>query len=256
VGKTQSHPGDDLRSATMKFLLAILVLFGPLVQAAEGHIVLPKQAWSFEGARAAWDKDELYRGYTVATQVCMACHSFKYVSHRDLMRVGFTEAEVQTLAKALNMDINAKLKTGMDEATAQETFGKVPPDLSLMNRARAGFADYTYALLTGYSENPAEIAQALPNGVPAGAHFNKYYPGHAIAMPNALTGPDLVTYHDGKAASVEQMARDVTAFMQWTAEPELMERQQLGMYVLIYLILFTLLAYFTKRVIWKDVKGH
>lgn len=224
---------------------------------AGGGVELPhRKDWSFEGLRAGWDKDELYRGYTVATQVCMACHSFKYVSHRDLMQVGFTEAEVQTLAKALTMDVNAKLISGMDEATAKETFGKVPPDLSLMNRARKGGADYGYWLLHGYSEDPALIAKSLPGGVPAGAHFNKYYPGHAIAMPNPLTGDGLVTYHDGKAATVDQMAHDVTTFMQWTAEPERFSRAQTGVFVLIYLLIFTLLAYFTKRVIWKDVKGH
>lgn len=241
----------------MKLLLsALLVLAAPLAMAGEGVELPHRKDWSFEGVRAGWNKDELYRGYTVATQVCMACHSFKYVSHRDLMRVGFTEAEVQTLAKALNMDINAKLLTGMDEATAKETFGKVPPDLSLMNRAREGGPDYAYWLLHGYSEDAAEIAKYLPNGVPTGAHFNKYYPGHAIAMPNPLTGEGLVTYHDGKPATVDQMAHDVTTFMQWTAEPERFDRQRTGVFVLIYLILFTLLAYVTKRVIWKDVKGH
>lgn len=240
----------------MKIVLAALLVLSPFAYASEGVDLPHRKDWSFEGVRAGWNKDELYRGYTVATQVCMACHSFKYVSHRDLMRVGFTEAEVQTLAKALNMDINAKLLTGMDEATAKETFGKVPPDLSLMNRARAGGPDYAYWLLHGYSEDAATIAKYLPNGVPPGAHFNKYYPGHAIAMPNPLTGDDLVTYHDGTKATIDQMAHDVTTFMQFTAEPERFDRQRTGVFVLIYLLLFTLLAYFTKRVIWKDVKGH
>ncbi len=240
----------------MKFLFTALLLLAPFSYAGGGVELPHRSDWSFQGLRAGWDKDELYRGYTVATQVCMACHSFKYVSHRDLMRVGFTEAEVQTLAKALNMDINAKLLTGMDEATAKETFGKVPPDLSLMNRARVGGADYTAALLHGYSEDPAEIAKYFPSGLPQGAYFNKYYPGHAIAMANPLSGPDLVTYHDGKPATVDQMTKDVTTFMQFTAEPERFERNHTGVFVLIYLVLFTLLAYFTKRVIWKDVKGH
>jgi ubiquinol-cytochrome c reductase cytochrome c1 subunit len=245
-----------MRKLHVALLIAAWSLpFGAWAAGGEGP-ELPKMAWSFEGLRAGWDKDELYRGYTVATQVCLACHSFKYISHRDMMRVGFTEAEVQTLAKALNLDVNAKLISGMDEATAKETFGKVPPDLSLMNRARPGGADYSHALLTGYSDDPAVIAKYLPNGVPVGANFNKYYPGFAIAMANPLSGPDLVTYHDGTAASVEQMSRDVSVFMQWTSEPERFERNHMGVYVLIYLIIFTLLAYATKRVIWKDVKGH
>jgi ubiquinol-cytochrome c reductase cytochrome c1 subunit len=223
---------------------------------AAGAVQVPAQKWSFNGLHGKYDKDEIYRGYMVATNVCMACHSFKYISHRDMMRVGFTESEVQTLAKALDMTIDDKLLTAQDDATATEIFGKVPSDLSLMNKARPGLADYTYALLTNYSENTTEIAHALPDGLPEGAHFNRVFPGHAIAMPNPLTGPDMVTYHDGTAATVDQMARDVTTFMQWTAEPERIERQNLGLFVILYLIIFTLLTYLTKRVIWKDVKGH
>lgn len=242
-----------------RYLIAIallaLGLAAPAAHASEGS-ELPAQKWTFDGLNGKYDKDEIYRGYTVATNVCLACHSFKYVSHRDLMRVGFTESEVQTLAKALNMTIDQKLLTAQDDATAIETFGKVPPDLSLMTKAREGLADYVYAILTGYSENEEEIKHALPNGLPPGAHFNKAFPGHAIAMPAPLTGPDMVTYHDGKAASVEQMAHDVTTFMQWSAEPERIERQHLGLFVLLYLIIFTALAYLSKRVIWKDVKGH
>lgn len=228
----------------------------PLASFAAEGVKVPEQKWTFEGLKGTYDKDELLRGYTVATQVCMACHSFKYISHRDMMRAGFTEAEVQTLAKALNISIDKKLMTAQDDATAIETFGKIPPDLSLMNKARAGLADYTYAVLTSYSENAEEIKHAFPNGLPAGASYNKYFPGHAIAMPNPLTGPDMVTYHDGKPATVEQMAHDVTTFMQWTAEPERIERQRLGLFVLLYLVILTGLLYATKRTIWKDVKDH
>lgn len=243
----------------MKYsILALSLLATALVAtpfAAEG-VQLEKQQWSFQGLRGNYDKDQVLRGYTVFTNVCMACHSAKYVSHRDMMRAGFTESEVQALAKTLNMNIDQKLLTAQDDQTAVETFGKVPPDLSLMTKARAGLADYTYAVLTGYSEDPELIAHTFPQGLPQGAHYNKVFPGHAIAMPNPLTGPDMVTYHDQTPASVEQMAKDVTLFMQWAAEPERVERQHMGLYVILYLIIFTILAYFTKRVIWKDVKGH
>jgi ubiquinol-cytochrome c reductase cytochrome c1 subunit len=242
----------------MRLLLLLLMALGltPMAHAAGGNIAIPQKAWPFQGIRAAWDKDELYRGYTVATQVCLACHSFKYVSHRDLMRVGFTEAEVKKLADALQKGVDDKLLSGMDEATAKDTFGKLPPDLSVMNIARAGLADYTYALLHGYSDNSATIAKYLPGGLPEGAYFNKYYPGHAIAMANPLSGPDLVTYHDGTAATVDQMAHDVTVFMEWTAQPERIERQRLGVYVRIYLLIFTGRLYLSKRAIWRNVKGH
>lgn len=217
---------------------------------------IEKQPWSFQGLRGSYDKDQVLRGYTVFTNLCMACHSAKYVSHRDMMRAGFTEAEVQALAKNLNMTLDQKLLTAQDDQTAIETFGKVPPDLSLMTKARQGLADYTYAVLVGYSEDPELITHSFPQGLPQGAHYNKAFPGHAIAMPNPLTGPDMVTYHDETPASVEQMAKDVTLFMQWAAEPERIERQHMGLYVLLYLVIFTVLAYLTKRVIWKDVKGH
>ena len=242
----------------MRFALVLLAaLLGLAAPAhAGGGIEVPNRDWPFEGLRAQWDKNELYRGYTVATQVCLACHSFKYISHRDLMRVGFTEAEVKKLADALGKGVNDKLISGMDAATAKETFGKVPPDLSVMNLARPGLADYSYALLMGYSEDPAKIAKHFPGGVPQGAYFNRYYPGHAIAMANPLSGPGLVTYHDGTEATVQQMAHDVTVFMEWTASPERIERQRLGVYVLIYLAIFTLLLYLSKRAIWRDVKGH
>lgn len=240
----------------MKQLFSTLVLVAMAVPAWAGEApAIAKQPWSFEGVRSTWNKDELYRGYTVATQVCMACHSFKYISHRDLMRAGFTEAEAGALAKAMNLKVNDKLISALDHDTAKETYGKIPPDLSLMNKARAGLANYTYALLTGYSEKPEDIQHFFPNGkLPEGAYLNKAFPGHAIAMPNPLSGPDMVTYHDGTSASVEQMAKDVTAFMQFTAEPERIERQRLGVYVLLYLFIFTLLAFFSKRAIWSGVK--
>lgn len=235
--------------------LALLLLAAPALASASEGAAVAEQKWSFEGLHGKWDKAELYRGYQVATQVCLACHSFKYISHRDMMRAGFTEAEVQTMAKALNVELNAKLISGLDEETANGSYGKVPPDLSMMNKAREEGANYVYALLTGYSEDPAVIAEYFPNGLPEGAHFNKAFPGHAIAMPAPLV-PDAVTYDDGTKATLEQQAHDLATFLQWTAEPERIERQTLGVYVLLYIFIFTILAYLTKRMIWKDVKGH
>ncbi|HEX2859744.1 MAG TPA: cytochrome c1 [Alphaproteobacteria bacterium] len=236
----------------MKILLPVLMLLSGAAWANEGA-PLAKQNWSFTGVRADWNKDELYRGYTVATQVCLACHSFKYISHRDLMRVGFTEAEVKTMAANLKMTIDQPIHTGLAETDAQELYGKVPPDLSLMTKAREGLADYVYGVLTGYSEKPEEIAKDFPTGLPKGAYYNHAFPGKAIAMPAPLSGPDMVSFHDNTAATVPQMAHDVVTFMQWTAEPERMERQRLGVFVLLYLIIFGVLTYFTKRAVWRDV---
>lgn len=240
----------------MKTNLTLALLATLLPVLAHANEAIEAQKWTFEGPKGTWDKAELYRGYTVATQVCMACHSFKYVSHRDLMRAGFTEKEVTTLAKGMNMTLDAKLISAQDPESAKSTFGKVPPDLSLMAKARHGGADYIYAVLNGYIEDPETIHELLPNGVPEGANFNMAFPGNAIAMPAPLTGPDMVTYTDGTSATVPQMAHDVATFIAWAGEPEKVERQHLGVYVLLYILVFAVLAYLAKRVIWKDVKGH
>ncbi len=233
--------------------LTLLIFISTSAFAAGAGPSVPKNNWAFEGLPTNWDKNQLYRGYTVATQVCMSCHGIKYLTHRDMIDVGFTEAEVKTLASNMEIGINDKLKSALDDETAKELYGKSVPDLSIINRARPGLANYTYALLTGYTENEEEIAKIFPDGIPEGAYYNRYFPGHAIAMsPPLMNG--LVDYHDTTDASVEQMAKDVTYFLQWTAEPELIERKKLGVYVLIYLIIFTLLAYLAKNAIWRDVK--
>lgn len=238
----------------MKLLLPLLLATAAVTGAyANDEEAIAKQNWSFEGIRSSWNKDELYRGYTVATQVCLACHSFKYITHRDLMKVGFTEAEVKAMATTLKLTIDQPIVSGLSEKDAQDMYGKVPPDLSLMTKAREGLADYVYAVITGFDDKSPEIAKDFPTGLPKGAYFNHAFPGHAIAMPPPLSGPDLVTYHDKTAATVPQMAHDVTTFLQWTAEPERMERQRLGVFVLLYLIIFAGLTYVTKRIVWRDI---
>jgi cytochrome c1 len=238
----------------MKAFFSLFLLLAATAHAAGGGAPLPAHDWPFNKLGATWDKDRLYRGYKVATQVCMACHSFKYISHRTLLdKASFTEAEAKALAAELDLTLDAKLLSGLDSASAQETYGIEVPDLSVMNKARAGGADYVYALLIGYTDDAGEISHALPEGVPDGAYYNRYFPGYAIAMPSPLSGPELVSYHDGTEATIAQMAEDVTYFMQWTAEPELVARKHLGVYVLLYLLIFTILAYLTKRAIWRDV---
>jgi cytochrome c1 len=122
-----------------------------------------------------------------------------------------------------------------------------------MNKARGNGADYVFALLTGYEDGvPAKYAHDFESGLPDGGYFNHAFPGHVIAMPQPLND-DQVEYRDGTSATVEQMAKDVTYFMQWTAEPELLARKKLGVYIMLYLFIFTALAYALKRQIWKDV---
>lgn len=235
----------------MKNMLKTLVITAAMLPgvtlAAGGTVELPKIDWDFNNPIHEWDKKQLYRGYQVATQVCTACHSFKYINHRVMMNVGFTEAEVKSLADALDMRIDDKLMSALAPADAQEAYGKELPDLSMMNKARNGGADYTYALLTGYDEDhiPADFE---------GEIYNKYFPGHNIAMPNPLPAGGLVEYEDGTESSVEQMSKDVSYFMQWTAEPERTKRQHTGIYVLIYLLIFTGLCIALKKAVWRDIK--
>lgn len=224
---------------TLFILAASLLVSGNAF--AGGAVHVEKQEWSFDSISADWEKDKMKRGYTVATQVCMSCHSFKYISHRNLMKVGFSEAEVMAMAAEMDMKMNDPMLSILTDEDAMDSYGKAIPELSVMNRARAGGADYTYALLTGYSEEvPADFE---------GMNYNTVFPGHNIAMPSPLMD-DIVEYADGTPATIKQMAHDISYFMQWTAEPELLERKKLGTYVLIYLVLFAILTILLKRRIW------
>lgn len=234
----------------MKKILSILAILSVMATnsfAAGPTVALPEQPWSFKSVTAHWEKDKIYRGYQVATQVCLSCHGFKYIKHRDLMKVGFTEAEVKKLAEDMEMSIDDIFKSSLSDEDAISIYAKAMPDLSIMNKARPGGADYTYALLMGYEEPPHDFE------MPEGGYYNKYFPGNIIGMPNPLS-EDQIEYFDKKNATMAQMSKDVSYFMQWTAEPELIERQRLGIYVLLYVFILSILLYFTKKRIWSNVK--
>lgn len=230
-----------------KLLLSAVLVLPVSAQAAGGMVDLPQQDWSFENIREGWDKEKIYRGYQVATQVCLACHSFKYISHRNLMKVGFSEDEIKVLAKQLDLGVNDKILSPLTEEDAKAAYSKVLPDLSVMNRARPDGANYVYALLTGYEDGRED-------DVPEGTYYNKYFPGHSIAMPPPLTSGGLVDYTDGTESSIHQMAKDVTYFMAWTAEPEKKDRERWGVFALIYVLIFTFLTWKTKNKIWSRIK--
>lgn len=215
---------------------------------AAGGVEVPKQEWPFQSITHSWDKAQIMRGYQVATQVCLTCHSFKYIKHRHLMDVGFTEAEVKALAAKLDLKPNDKIMSDLSAEDGAALYGKPLPDLSVMTRARPNGPDYVYAVLTGYEEAPEGFE------LPEGAYYNKYFPGHSIAMPKPITENGQVQFFDNEDATIEDMARDVTYFLTWTAEPEMVERQHLGVFVIIYLIILTILLYKTKKHIWRDVK--
>lgn len=236
----------------MKKILTVLSLgialsLPSVTFASSSSVEMEKVDWSFNNIREGWDKNTLYRGYQVATQVCLSCHNFKYISHRNLMKVGFSEAEVKTLAKALDMKVTDKIMSPMTDADAKESYGKALPDLSLIVRARHDGANYVYNILTGYHEAPLGHAQ------PEGTYYNTVFPGHNIAMPPPLSG-GLVEYHDGTEANVSQMSKDVVYFLAWASEPEKKDRERLGVFVMLYIIIFTILAILTKKKVWSRLK--
>jgi ubiquinol-cytochrome c reductase cytochrome c1 subunit len=222
------------------------------------------QYWPFEGPLGTFDKPSIQRGLQVYREVCAACHSLKRVPFRTLENVGFSVDEVKALAAEYtlrdgpNDDGEMFDRAGRpsdafpapyanEKAARAVNNGAFPPDLSLIIKARHDGANYLHALLTGYRDAPHGIE------VPAGAYYNPYFPGGIIKMPTPLVATDQVTYQDGTKASVDQMAYDVTNFLQWAAEPEMQERKSMGVRVSLFLALMSLVFYIAKRRIWRDV---
>jgi ubiquinol-cytochrome c reductase cytochrome c1 subunit len=239
-----------------------LLASSPSVQAAEG-VALPEQHWSFDGAFGTYDRAALQRGFQVYQGVCQACHGAQYLSFRNLADLGYSEDEVKAIAAGYTVTDGPNNQGEMferpgrpsdrkpspypnDEASRAANNGALPPDLSLIAKARAGGPDYLYALLTGYHEAPADIT------VPDGMNYNAYFPGHLIAMPPPLSD-DIVEYGDGTSATVGQMSADVSQFLMWLAEPRLEERKGTGVKVVLFLVILSGILYAYKRRVWADL---
>ena len=249
--------------------IALLALGAPALGA--GDAKKPKNIdFSFEGTMGGWDYASVQRGLQVYRQVCSGCHEMQYVAFRMLEDIGLSEEEVKALAAEYQIATvddygDPATRPGIpsdsfpapfanDVAAAAANNGKKPPNLSLMVEAREGGADYVYSLLTGYQDTPPEeYLEEHPEGLPIGAYYNDYYPGHAIAMAQPLYD-DFVVYDDGTEASLEQMAKDVTTFLAWAAEPNMVERKRLGLTTILFLIALTGLFYASYRRIWAPVK--
>ena len=235
---------------------------GPSLAAGDSK-ALKSPGFSFQGPFGTFDRGELQRGFQVHQEVCSACHAVKYLAFRNLPRIGFSEEQAKAIAAEYEVtdgpdaegemfERPARLSDHMpspfanDNAARFANNGALPPDLSLIVKARAGGENYLYSLLTGYEDPPADVE--LPDGM----SYNAYFAGHQIAMPPPLV-EDGVEYDDGKVASIDQMARDVTTFLTWLAEPDLEARKGMGIKVMIFLILLTALLYMVKRKVWRDV---
>jgi ubiquinol-cytochrome c reductase cytochrome c1 subunit len=222
-----------------------------------------------DGPFGMYDKEQLQRGLQVYTEVCKACHSLKLVAFGDLEALGYKEAEIKAFAKQWDVpDINPDTgepttRKGLpsdhfpspfanDVAARAANNNALPPDLSDMAKAREGGPAYIYSLLTGFQDPPANLPKDSRPG--PNLHYNPYFANLNIAMPPPLTATGQVTYADGKPATVDQMAQDVSAFLAWTAEPKMEARKKTGMSTVIFLLFLTVLTYLAYRNVWADEK--
>ncbi len=270
-------------------ILALALVAGlsmPAFAAGEAEIP-PREKWSFAGPFGKFDRGQLQRGFKVYREVCQACHSLSLVSFRNLAEPGgpgFTRAQATAIAAEYQVTAGPNDEGEMfqrpgllsdrfpkpfpnDNAARAAMGGVLPPDLSVIAKARTysrGFPWFLLDIVTQFQEQGPDYLAALLHGyvdppegfeLPPGTHYNRYFPGHAIGMPNPISA-DQVTYEDGTPQTVEQYARDVSAFMMWTAEPHMEARKRIGLQVMIFLLVFAILMYFTKKKVWTQVKAH
>ena len=233
--------------------------------------IKPAGGFSFDGPLGKWDVAQLQRGYQVYKQVCSSCHSLKYVAFRNLQELGYTEAEVRAEAAEWRVP-------GLDPVTGESILrpgeltdqfpspypndiaartannNALPPDLSLITKARKDGSNYVYSLMLGYNEvDPEDLAKSPDFETPVGLYFNEYFYNINIAMPPQLQD-GLIDYADGTEATKEQLSADVTAFLTWTAEPSLVKRKQTGWFVIGFLLFATVLAFLSYKTIWAGLK--
>ena len=251
-----------------KILSLIILTFGVSSNSNTAEkIEYLKTDWSFKGLFGKFDRGALQRGYQVYTEVCSSCHSMKYLSYRNLAEKGgpeFTEAQAKAIAASFevidgpNADgemftrpakLSDKFVMPYENVKAAQAAngGAYPPDMSVLVKARGGGANYIYSLLQGYEDPPIGIT--LDEGV----YYNKYMYGNKIKMANQLSD-GLIEYGDGTEATIEQMSKDVTTFLMWAAEPHLEARHQMGFKAILYLIILTILVYFSMKRIWSRVE--
>lgn len=251
---------------------------------AEEQVPPPALKWSFSGPFGKYDEAQLQRGFKIYREVCSACHSLNLLSFRNLAEPGgpaFSEAQVEQIASEYK--INDLDEAGQptqrvgrpadrfpapfpnELAAAAANGGVAPPDMSTLAKARTyqrGFPWFVIDMFTQYQEQGPDYIAALMQGykdpppagfkLPSGAHYNEYFPGHAIAMPSPLQAGQ-VKFDDGSPETIEQYAKDVSAFLMWAAEPHMIARKRIGFQVMVFLIVLAGLLYFTKKKVWSDV---
>ena len=251
---------------TIIYLIFLLSTGSYQVNAAEKTDLI-KIDWSFKGLFGKFDRGSLQRGYQVYSEVCAGCHSMKYLSYRNLSEKGgpeFSVEQVKAIASSFEVTDGpnedgdmfvrpAKLSDKFvmpyenEKAAQAANGGAYPPDMSVLAKARSGGVDYLYSVLLGYEAPPS--GTTLDEGV----YYNKYMYGNNIRMAKPLDD-GLVEYSDGTTASEEQMAKDVVTFLMWAAEPHLESRHKMGFKAIVYLIILTILVYFSMKKIWSRVE--
>lgn len=242
----------------------LLGVFSSSAWGAGGDVTLKTRDWSFSGPFGTFDKAAMQRGFQVYNEVCAGCHSMKLIAFRNFADLGYNEAEIKALAAQYEVQDGPNDEGEMfmrpaipadrmpapyanDNAARAGNNGALPPDLSLIAKARPNGANYLYSLLSSYDD--------APNGkeVPDGMYYNAAYPGHLIAMPQPLYGDD-VEYSDGAATSIEAVSADLTQFLMWAAEPKMEVRKRIGVAAVFFLSIFVIFSYLAKRRIWADVR--
>ena len=245
-------------------LFSLLFFYTSNLFAAESSTKsLPQHEWSFEGITGTFDRGALQRGYQVYSEVCSGCHSMKLLYYRDLIDIGFSEVQVKAIASEFTVIDGPNDEGEMFERDARpadrfvspylndnearaNNNGAYPPDLSVITKAKKDGANYIYNLLLGYKDPPADME------VGEGMYYNIYMAGNQIAMPQPIYD-ESVDYADGTNNSAEQIAEDLVVFLTWAAEPELEERKNLGIKVILFFIVLGFIIFLAKNHLWREV---
>lgn len=253
-----------MRRSLFALVWLVGALGGTAVLAQQGQEAPPlmRQPWSWQGPFGTFDLAAAQRGFQVYSEVCSTCHSMNHLHYRDLAGIGLSTDQIKAIAAAVTvpqgLDDQGNPKQGPatpadqfrapfpNEKAAAVAYGTAPPDLSLMVNAREGGPNYVYSILNGFSDPPPGFK------LQQGLNYNKYFPGNQIHMPQPLHDGQ-VTFADGTPNTIPQMSHDVVTFLAWAANPELVQRKQIGWRVVLFLVVMTGLTYAVKRKVWSDV---
>ena len=231
---------------------------------AAGNAEHPQEVeWNHGGPFGTFDRSALQRGLQVYREVCSGCHGLKFIAFRNLLEIGLSEDQAKAIAAEYTVMDGPNDEGEMferpgklfdylpspfdnDKAARASNNGALPPDLSLIVKARKGGENYIYSILIGYMDPPGDVTLAEDMS------YNPYYPNHQIAMAPPIDD-EAVDYVDGTKNSKEQIAHDVVSFLAWAAEPTLEERKRMGVKVILYLIVLTLVLYGVKRKVWAKL---